>query len=224
MHGLLGEVRAALGPTIVMVTHDLAEAALADTVAVLIDGALARCGTLDELYRSPGSLEVARMLGGFSEIPGVLTAAGHDSVLGRVRVEGSEQDRAPGTRRCSCCGRRPSRWSRRRTAGPTRRASWRVSTRRDAPRRARRRRRRAHRCPGTRPGGAADRGPARPRRSGRSGGAPAGGLRHRSWRSRLERTVGRGSRTRNRRFSSGSSTECCAHAGTSSPVSGCAMR
>ncbi len=97
MHGLLGEVRAALGPTIVMVTHDLAEAALADTVAVLIDGALARCGTLDELYRSPGSLEVARMLGGFSEIPGVLTAAGHDSVLGRVRVEGSERDRPPGT-------------------------------------------------------------------------------------------------------------------------------
>lgn len=36
MHQLLGELRAALDPTIVIVTHDLDEAGLADRVAVLV--------------------------------------------------------------------------------------------------------------------------------------------------------------------------------------------
>ncbi len=38
MHDLLNEVRAALTPTILLVTHDLDEAALAESTVVLIDG------------------------------------------------------------------------------------------------------------------------------------------------------------------------------------------
>lgn len=88
MHTLLAEVRAALGPTGVMVTHDMAEAALADSAAVLIAGELVQHDTLDELYRRPASIAVARLLGGFSEVPGTLDRQGqHHSILGTIAVQ-----------------------------------------------------------------------------------------------------------------------------------------
>ena len=82
MHGLLAEVRAALGPTILMVTHDMAEAALADQVAVLDGGRVAQVGPIGQLYHTPASVVVARIVGGFSEIFGTRTAQGHRSALG----------------------------------------------------------------------------------------------------------------------------------------------
>ena len=86
MHELLAEVRAALSPTVMMVTHDLDEAALADRVAVLVDGRFAQVGPLFDLYARPANVTVARLLGGFNEIPGVVNGGCHESPLGGVSL------------------------------------------------------------------------------------------------------------------------------------------
>ena len=82
MHQLLGEVRSALAPTIVMVTHDLDEAGLADQVAVLVQGRIEHCDTIQTLYTAPKTLAVARLVGGFNELPGVVESGVHHSSLG----------------------------------------------------------------------------------------------------------------------------------------------
>ncbi len=82
MHELLGEVRAVLAPTTVIVTHDLDEAALADRVAVLVAGRVHQVDSVTELYRRPASREVARVLGGFAEVEGHLDEQGHHSPFG----------------------------------------------------------------------------------------------------------------------------------------------
>ncbi len=89
MHQLLGEVRAALDPTIVMVTHDLDEAALADRVAVLVEGRIEHCDTIQTLYTAPKTLAVARLVGGFNELPGVVKSGVHHSILGAVALPSS---------------------------------------------------------------------------------------------------------------------------------------
>ncbi len=95
MHELLGEVRAALGPTIVMVTHDMTEAALADRVAVLVQGRLVQEDTLAQLYLAPATLGVARVLGGFSEVTGTLVAGRHHSALGTLSARTGRDLQAP---------------------------------------------------------------------------------------------------------------------------------
>ena len=85
-HDLLQEVRAILRPTVVMVTHDIGEASIADTVAVLDRGRLAQSGSLDQLYAAPASTTVARLLGGFTEVPGRLTDRGIRSPVGWRRI------------------------------------------------------------------------------------------------------------------------------------------
>ena len=72
MHELLGELRAAVDPTVLLVTHDLDEAALAERVGVLVDGRLHQVAEPGELYRRPATLTVARLLGGFVEVPGTV--------------------------------------------------------------------------------------------------------------------------------------------------------
>ncbi len=93
MHDLLEEVRAALAPTVVMVTHDLDEAALADRVAVIDHGRLPQVGTVSSLYRRPASVMVARLLGGFNEIDGLVRdqsrEATHTSPWGEAPLPGS---------------------------------------------------------------------------------------------------------------------------------------
>ena len=84
MHTLLREVRAALSPTILMVTHDLDEAGLADRAAVLVEGRVHQVGTVPALYRHPASVVVARLLGGFNEIPGSVEGGRHLSAWGSV--------------------------------------------------------------------------------------------------------------------------------------------
>jgi ABC-type Fe3+/spermidine/putrescine transport system ATPase subunit len=60
----LKKLHLALGLTTVMVTHNFGEVfALADRVAVILDGALAQVGTPQEVFRSPKSREVARFVG-----------------------------------------------------------------------------------------------------------------------------------------------------------------
>ncbi len=82
MHLLLGEIRERFDPTTVMVTHDLAEAAMADTVAVLDQGRLVQHADVDELYARPASVTVARLLGGFSELAGTPVEGGYECPLG----------------------------------------------------------------------------------------------------------------------------------------------
>ncbi len=82
MHELLAELRAALDPTIVIVTHDLDEAGLADRVAVLVEGRIEHCDTIETLYAAPKTLAVARLVGGFNELPGVVESGVHHSILG----------------------------------------------------------------------------------------------------------------------------------------------
>ena len=82
MHQLLGEVRAALEPTIVVVTHDLDEAGLADRVAVLVDGRIEQFDDVEALYAAPMTLAVARLVGGFNELPGRVDSGVHHSSLG----------------------------------------------------------------------------------------------------------------------------------------------
>ncbi|WP_248581653.1 ABC transporter ATP-binding protein [Nocardioides sp. InS609-2] len=91
MHQLLGEVRAALDPTIVMVTHDLDEAGLADRVAVLVEGHIEQFDTIQALYTAPKTLAVARLVGGFNELPGTVESGVHHSRLGAFAVPPAAQ-------------------------------------------------------------------------------------------------------------------------------------
>ena len=86
MHDLLAEVRAALAPTILMVTHDLDEAALAESTVVLIDGSVHQHAPMAEIYQRPATVAVARLLGGFTEIAGTIRDGVHYSAWGRVPV------------------------------------------------------------------------------------------------------------------------------------------
>lgn len=86
MHDLLSEVRAALAPTILMVTHDLDEAALAESTVVLIDGTVHQHAPMAEIYQRPATVAVARLLGGFTEIAGTVRDGVHHSAWGRLPV------------------------------------------------------------------------------------------------------------------------------------------
>ena len=89
MHRLLADLRAAVAPTVLLVTHDRQEAAVvADTVAVLLDGRIAQAGPAEELHTRPATLVVSRFLGGANEVPGRVEGGAHVSALGRLRLPG----------------------------------------------------------------------------------------------------------------------------------------
>lgn len=94
MQDLLGEVRAALSPTIMMITHDLDEAGLADSTVVLIDGQVHQHAPAGVLHREPATVATARLVGGFTEVPGRVVQGAHSSAWGtadlsqRCRVTG----------------------------------------------------------------------------------------------------------------------------------------
>ena len=95
MHQLLGEVRAALDPTIVIVTHDLDEAGLADRVAVLVEGRIEQFDNVETLYVAPRTLAVARLVGGFNELPGRVESGAHHSSLGSFTLPGDVEVEGP---------------------------------------------------------------------------------------------------------------------------------
>lgn len=93
MHELLADLRMRLDPTILLVTHDVAEAdALADAVAVLDRGRLLQAGPMRDLYSRPASLAVSRLLGGRTEVPGTVRSGVHRSPLGALAVPGEVAD------------------------------------------------------------------------------------------------------------------------------------
>ncbi len=93
MHELIADIRAALSPTIVLVTHDRDEAsAVADRIALLHRGELLQHDFVENIYTRPASLRVARLMGGLNEIPGTVTGGVHTSVMGRVPVDSGIAD------------------------------------------------------------------------------------------------------------------------------------
>ena len=91
MHQLLIDIRTALRPTILMVTHDREEAVrLADSIGVLVDGSLLQCAAAHDLYRRPASLQVSRFLGSLNEISGHLVDGRHVSALGSLKLPKTE--------------------------------------------------------------------------------------------------------------------------------------
>ena len=90
MHELVADLRMRLDPTILLVTHDSAEAdALADGVAVLDRGRLLQAGPMRALYARPASVAVSRLLGGRTEVPGVVRGGRHESPLGALELPSS---------------------------------------------------------------------------------------------------------------------------------------
>ncbi|QOJ15269.1 MAG: ABC transporter ATP-binding protein [Planctomycetia bacterium] len=86
---LVRELRSQWGLTILLVTHDLAEAYfLADRVTVLLDGRVAQQGDKAEVYSRPAVAEVARFLGVETLQPGRIIETRDGMVL--VEVNGTQ--------------------------------------------------------------------------------------------------------------------------------------
>lgn len=95
--GLRDEVRSevfealrATTTTAILVTHDQQEAfAVADEVAVMIDGKVAQADTPAELYLNPASLRVAQFIGDTVLVPATMAGPGlADTALGRMPGDG----------------------------------------------------------------------------------------------------------------------------------------
>jgi putative spermidine/putrescine transport system ATP-binding protein len=99
MHELVVSLRAAVEPTILLVTHDRDEAvALADTVAILLGGRVVQHDVADVLFREPTSLQVHLFLGGRNAVAGTVRGEAHHSALGALHVPGAKwNDNGPAT-------------------------------------------------------------------------------------------------------------------------------
>ena len=83
MRALIRDLQRETGITTLVVTHDQDEAtALADRIALLLDGRLAQAGAPEILYGQPETESVARFFGGVNFIPGTSSAGVFDSPLG----------------------------------------------------------------------------------------------------------------------------------------------
>ncbi|WP_104118401.1 ABC transporter ATP-binding protein [Arthrobacter sp. B1805] len=93
MYELIGDIRAQLAPTIVVVTHDRQEASiLADTIAVLDDGRILQHGSVHQVHYQPATRTVNELLGGLNTIPGIVLDGRHHSVLGSLPVQTGAED------------------------------------------------------------------------------------------------------------------------------------
>lgn len=97
MHDLVREIRTELDQTLVLVTHDQQEAAaLADSVAVLVDGGLQHHSDVSTAYTRLSTLAVNRLMGGVNEIEGHWDGHRvHRSDLGDLEVDGVDLPAGP---------------------------------------------------------------------------------------------------------------------------------
>lgn len=83
----VADILRATGTTAVLVTHDQSEAlSLADSVALLIDGAVAQHAAPGRLYSEPSTLATARFVGATVELPGVRSGGTVTCALGELAV------------------------------------------------------------------------------------------------------------------------------------------
>jgi iron(III) transport system ATP-binding protein len=91
LRGEIASLRATLGTTMVLVTHDQGEAlALADRVAVMNKGVIEQLAEPNVVYREPGTPFVAGFVGGANVLEGVVQE-------GRFVVEGQSFELPAGT-------------------------------------------------------------------------------------------------------------------------------
>jgi putative spermidine/putrescine transport system ATP-binding protein len=87
MRMLIRTLQRETGITTLVVTHDQAEAvALADRIALLLDGCIAQHGTPEDLYHRPATQAVARFFGGVNFIAGQARSGTFHSALGPLTL------------------------------------------------------------------------------------------------------------------------------------------
>jgi iron(III) transport system ATP-binding protein len=83
MRAEIATVLRSIGTTVILVTHDQAEAlSIADLVAVIVDGRIAQADPPAELYAHPASAEVASFVGEANLIPARIEGCSAHSALG----------------------------------------------------------------------------------------------------------------------------------------------
>lgn len=89
---IVGLLRQA-GTTTLLVTHDPEEAfAASDLVAVMKDGSIIQCAAPIDLYRSPASIDVARLTGETILLGGVMRKGVAETTLGAIPIDGKPTD------------------------------------------------------------------------------------------------------------------------------------
>ena len=85
MGTLIRQLQRDSGVTMLVVTHDQTEAvALADRIALVLDGRLAQVATPEDIFARPATLDVARFFGGENVLPGQVVGGMFACALGRL--------------------------------------------------------------------------------------------------------------------------------------------
>ncbi len=94
MRCLIRGLQRETGITTLIVTHDQAEAvAIADRIALMLDGRLAQSGAPEDLYRRPATAEVAQFFGGVNFLPGRVAGGQFHATFGRLALAEAGLDR-----------------------------------------------------------------------------------------------------------------------------------
>ena len=97
MRAEIAAVLRSIGTTVVLVTHDQAEAlSVADLVAVIVAGRVAQADPPEELYAHPVSREVAQFVGEANLVPARIEGSAVSSALGTLPLAGGRNGRNDG--------------------------------------------------------------------------------------------------------------------------------